>query len=160
MKALISLILAFLLCFSLVACDSIVDDLLEEVESTESDDKTTENTTQKEDETESEEETSKEASSSKNTLKILSDSMSPTFKAGNVIRYENIEDPKELAVGDIIVYWSVIGGERQKVAHRIVNIYDGGEYLIFETKGDNNAVANPLTIHESEIIGKFVEVVK
>jgi stage III sporulation protein AA len=37
----------------------------------------------------------------------------------------------------------------------IENIYDGGSYLIFETKGDNNNVADPLTVHESEIVSVY-----
>ena len=39
--------------------------------------------------------------------------------------------------------------------HRIFQIYDGGNYLIFATKGDNNENEDPLTVHESEVVGIF-----
>ena len=154
MKKFLVLFLSILLCLSLVACDL---SLLEEGE--DSADTTKAESSALDSDTESEE-TTKKVTSSKKTLKIASNSMSPTFKAGNVIRYEDIDDKSTLQVGDIIVYWSIIGGERSKVAHRIVAIYDGDGYLIFETKGDANPVNDELTVHESEIIGKFVEVVK
>ena len=34
-------------------------------------------------------------------------------------------------------------------------IYDGGGYLIFATKGDNSSFGDALTVHESEIVGKY-----
>ncbi|MBQ8338113.1 MAG: hypothetical protein IJY33_03110, partial [Oscillospiraceae bacterium] len=34
-------------------------------------------------------------------------------------------------------------------------IYDGGGYYIFETKGDNNTNVDPLTVHESEVVGQY-----
>ena len=49
----------------------------------------------------------------------------------------------------------MINGERVLNTHRISEIYDGGGYLIFETKGDNNTVADALTVHESEIVGQW-----
>ena len=49
----------------------------------------------------------------------------------------------------------VINGERVLNTHRISEIYDGGNYLIFETKGDNNTVSDALTVHESEIVGQW-----
>lgn len=160
MKKLMALILASILCLCLISCDDILGELVEDNETTDASDTTSEITTVKEDETEKEEETTKKESSKKNTLKILSDSMSPTFKAGDTIRYEKVHDAAELEIGDIIIYWTIIDGERATVASRIVNIYDGGSFLIFETMGDANSVPNPLTIHESEIIGKFAEIVK
>ena len=66
-----------------------------------------------------------------------------------------VKDPSELRKDDIITYWTVINGERVLNTHRIINIYDGGNYLIFETKGDNNTNADPLTVHKSEIVGKY-----
>lgn len=90
-------------------------------------------------------------------LTIQTDSMSPTFRPGQKIWVEEVEHPRELEIGDIITYWTVINGERVMNTHRIVNIYDGGGFLIFETKGDTNSTSDALTVHESEIIGKYVE---
>lgn len=88
-------------------------------------------------------------------LSIQTPSMYPTFKSGDLIIDVGVDDPEDLRTGDIITYWTVIESKKVLNTHRIVNIYDGGGYLIFETKGDNNTDVDPLTVHESEIIGKY-----
>ena len=103
-------------------------------------------------------------------LSIQTDSMYPTIDPGDLVIATGVKDPSALRApgkykdesgnlveyeGDIITYWTIINGERVLNTHRIVNIYDGGGYLIFETKGDNNTTADPLTVHESEIVGQY-----
>ena len=88
-------------------------------------------------------------------LEIQTGSMSPTFTPGDIIICEEV-DPSTLKVGDIITYWTAIGGERVLNTHRIVEIYDGGGYRIFATKGDANTEMDSLTVHESEVVGKYV----
>lgn len=91
-----------------------------------------------------------------NTLKIQSDSMAPTFKAGDTIVYEPVQDPGDLRTGDIIVFWTVISGERVLCAHRIHEIYDDGGGLVFATKGDNNNTVDALSVYGSDIVGKYL----
>ncbi len=86
---------------------------------------------------------------------IQTESMYPTLLPGDLIFDVGVKDPGELRKEDIITYWTVINGERVLNTHRIHEIYDGGGYLIFSTKGDNNTSADPLTVHESEIVGKY-----
>ncbi|MBQ7873785.1 MAG: signal peptidase I [Oscillospiraceae bacterium] len=86
---------------------------------------------------------------------IQTESMYPTLLPGDLIFDVGVKDPGELRKDDIITYWTVINGERVLNTHRIFEIYDGGGYLIFATKGDNNTSADPLTVHESEIVGKY-----
>lgn len=88
-------------------------------------------------------------------LSIQTDSMYPEIKPGDLAIDTAIKDPSKLRNGDIITYWTVINGERVLNTHRIENIYDGGGYLIFETKGDNNQDVDPLTVHESELVGQY-----
>lgn len=88
-------------------------------------------------------------------LSIQTDSMYPELKAGDLAIDSPVKDPSKLRPKDVITYWTVIDGERVLNTHRIENIYDGGGYLIFETKGDNNTNVDPLTVHESEIVGKY-----
>jgi len=88
-------------------------------------------------------------------LSIQTESMYPTLKPGDMIFDVPVKDTGALEIGDVITYWTVIDGERVLNTHRISEIYDGGGYLIFETKGDNNTVADSLTVHESEIIGQW-----
>jgi len=86
---------------------------------------------------------------------IQTNSMSPTLEAGDLAIGTVVGDKSTLRTGDIITYWTVINGERTLNTHRIQGIYDGGGFLIFETKGDNNPTADPLTVHQSEVVGKY-----
>ena len=86
---------------------------------------------------------------------IQTDSMYPVLKPGDLIFDTAVKDASELETGDIITYWTVINGERVLNTHRITEIYDGGGYLIFATKGDNSSFGDALTVHESEIVGKY-----
>ncbi len=88
-------------------------------------------------------------------LSVQTDSMIDTLMPGDLIVDLPVKDPKELRKDDIITYWTIIEGKRVLNTHRIVNIYDGGEFCIFETRGDNNTSADPLTVHQSEIVGKY-----
>ena len=85
---------------------------------------------------------------------VQTDSMYPTIKAGDLIFCTRVKDVKELKVGDVITYWTIIEAERRINTHRINNIYDLG-YLSFETKGDNNTIADELQVHEAEIVGIY-----
>ncbi|MBR6916872.1 MAG: signal peptidase I [Clostridia bacterium] len=88
-------------------------------------------------------------------LSIQTESMYPTLVQGDLVIDKSVSDAKDLKIDDIITYWTVIDGERVLNTHRIYEIYDGGNYLIFATKGDNNDVEDPLTVHESEVVGKY-----
>ncbi len=88
-------------------------------------------------------------------LSIQTKSMYPVLNPGDLIFDVSVKNPDDLKVGDIITYWTVINGERVLNTHNIHEIYDGGGYLIFATKGENNPSADPLTVHESELVGKY-----
>ena len=86
---------------------------------------------------------------------VQTDSMYPILMPGDMIFDTAVKDASELEVGDIITYWTVINGERVLNTHKVHQIYDGGGYLIFATKGENNQTADALTVHESEIVGIY-----
>ena len=86
---------------------------------------------------------------------IQTDSMYPTLMPDDLIIDTKIKNPDDLRPGDIITYWTVINGERVLNTHKIHNVYDGGGYWIFETKGDANTTVDPLTVHESELVGLY-----
>lgn len=86
---------------------------------------------------------------------VQTDSMYPTLKPGDLIIDVAVKDYSELRVGDIITYWTIIEGKRVLNTHKIAGIYDGGDYLIFETKGEKVNQTDSLTVHESEIVGVY-----
>lgn len=86
---------------------------------------------------------------------IQTDSMYDTLKPGDLIVDTAVKNPEKLKKDDIITYWTIIDGERVLNTHRIVEIYDANGYLIFATKGDNNTTVDTLTVHESEVVGKY-----
>lgn len=88
-------------------------------------------------------------------LSIQTDSMYPTLEPGDLIIDFEMKDATKLKRGDIITYWTNINGERVLNTHRIENIYDGGGFLFFETKGDKNTLVDTLTVHEGEIVGVY-----
>ena len=87
-------------------------------------------------------------------LSIQTPSMKPTINDGDLAIATSVK-PEDIRPDDIITYWTVINGERVLNTHRVVNIYDGGGFLIFETKGDANTLVDTLTVHEKEIVGKY-----
>ena len=86
---------------------------------------------------------------------VQTDSMKPFFEQGDLV-IDKAVDPKELKVGDVITYWTVINGYRVLNTHRIVKITDYGNYLYFDTKGDANPVEDTTGVHQNEIVGKYV----
>jgi len=88
-------------------------------------------------------------------VSIQTESMTPTLEPGDLVFLSPVNDPSTLKVGDVITYWTVINGDRVLNTHRIENIYDGGDYLLFETKGDANTAVDAITTHESEVVGVY-----
>ena len=93
------------------------------------------------------------------TFAIQSDSMKPFFSKGDLVIDKTV-DPDTLEVGDVITFWTVIQGERALNTHRIIQIDDNGTFRNFITKGDNNSIEDGLTVHESEVVGKYVGHIK
>ncbi len=80
---------------------------------------------------------------------VLTGSMEPKFYAGDVIvTSSNI---KELDIGDIITYKR----GNANVTHRIVEVFDNGSELQYQTKGDNNNVVDNYLISENDIVGVY-----
>lgn len=91
---------------------------------------------------------------------VQSDSMKPVFEKGDLIIDKAVKDPSTLEVGDIISFWTIIDGQRVLNTHRIVEIEGGDSFIYFYTKGDNNNMIDALTVHESEVVGKYSNRIK
>ncbi len=88
-------------------------------------------------------------------LTVASDSMSPTFRAGDLIIIRKC-DPATLKEGDIVTFHTIINNEFALNTHRITEIQDLGGARSYVTKGDNNELADIHMIADGDIVGKYV----
>lgn len=88
-------------------------------------------------------------------LTVASDSMSPTFRAGDLIIIRKC-DPEMLKEGDIVTFHTIINNEFALNTHRITEIQDLGGARSYVTKGDNNELADIHMIADGDIVGKYV----
>ncbi|MBR4607397.1 MAG: signal peptidase I [Lachnospiraceae bacterium] len=88
-------------------------------------------------------------------LVVLSDSMAPTFNAGDLIIIKEC-DPSKLVEGDIITFHTIIDNVYALNTHRIYSIDDSEGYRIYTTKGDNNAITDKRMILDGDVIGMYV----
>jgi len=88
-------------------------------------------------------------------LSVVSESMSPTFNAGDLIFIQKV-DPDTLQVDDIVTFHTIINNEYALNTHRIVSIDESNGARSYTTKGDNNAIADTHIIANGDIVGKYV----
>ncbi len=92
-------------------------------------------------------------------LSVQTESMSPTFDAGDLIIIKKV-DPATLKEGDIITFHTIILNQYALNTHRIVEISEGGGYRSYVTKGDNNQISDTHIISDGDIVGKYTGRVK
>ena len=97
-------------------------------------------------------------------LTVSSDSMSPTFKEGDLLICDMLTDSEksELEVGDVISFYSDLDGNgvNEINSHRIVrvNYSENGEVQSYTTKGDNtvtNAVEDGTPVRWQYVICRW-----
>ncbi len=89
------------------------------------------------------------------TFSIITDSMSPKLKVGDVILIKE-KKAYEYKVGDIITFNGMSGELKGKiVTHEIVAIKDEEGRKIFYTKGIQN-VSNDPAVYSEQVLGSFV----
>ena len=76
-------------------------------------------------------------------IAILSNSMNPIFKRGDIVIYK---DSKDIIPGNIIAFQY----ENQIIVHRVINI---NEYYI--TKGDANNFIDHIKVKKEDILGIY-----
>ncbi len=89
-------------------------------------------------------------------LVVESDSMAPTFRAGDLIFIKKC-DTSTLKEGDIICFHTIIDNEYALNTHRIQKIEESGDARSYTTLGDNNnGVTDTHIISDGDIVGKYV----
>lgn len=77
------------------------------------------------------------------TLTVLSNSMKPTFQAGDVV-IATAKPPKDVRKGDVIIFTSP--ATKAVTTHRVYRVLHGGDLPTVATKGDNNNAADPFNL--------------
>lgn len=89
-------------------------------------------------------------------LVVKSDSMAPTFSAGDLIFIKKC-DTSPLEEGDIICFHTIIDNEYALNTHRIKSIESVGDARSYTTIGDNNnGITDQHVISDGDIVGKYV----
>ena len=88
-------------------------------------------------------------------MAVRSDSMAPTFYAGDLIFIKKCDTAK-LNEGDVICFHTIIENEYALNTHRIEKIEETEGMRSYTTKGDNNAISDTHIIADGDIVGKYV----
>lgn len=88
-------------------------------------------------------------------LTVLSDSMTPTFRAGDMLVDSPAHGPAtSLAVGDVITFRAV--GSDALITHRIVAVEPGPKGTVaYRTQGDANNVPDPDLVSPERVVGTY-----
>lgn len=89
-------------------------------------------------------------------LIVLTGSMDPTIKAGDLIVTKKV-DAKDVKVDDVISFFDPEGNGSSIVTHRVIGIEideTSGE-IFFRTQGDNNDIADMTPVSEKNLVGRW-----
>ena len=89
-------------------------------------------------------------------LIVLTGSMDPTIKAGDLIVTKKV-DAKDVKVHDVISFFDPEGNGSSIVTHRVIGIEideTSGE-IFFRTQGDNNDIADMTPVSEKNLVGRW-----
>ena len=86
-------------------------------------------------------------------MSVQTDSMAPTFKAGDLIFVKKIDDLNALSKDDVITFYTIIDSSRVLNTHRIVEIKEADGSKSFVTRGDNNMIDDEIPVYPSDIVG-------
>lgn len=84
---------------------------------------------------------------------VLSSSMEPTISPGDVVIVSET-DPTTIAAGDVITYRQSASGT--PITHRVLDVVETENGLVFETKGDANEDPDPKPVDANAVIGTVV----
>ncbi len=87
---------------------------------------------------------------------IVSPSMEDQIEERSYILVKRVEDPKQIAIDDVILFYSddpMLKGQLN--THRVKGII--GDHAEFVTKGDNNPVNDAYTAKADQVVGIYVE---
>lgn len=90
-------------------------------------------------------------------LIVLTDSMYPDIKRGDLI-FSSVVDEGEIAVGDVISFYSPDEDFQTIWTHQVVEIVEIEGKTYYRTKGINNPTEDRLAIPADKVVGKYTGV--
>lgn len=87
-------------------------------------------------------------------LIVLTDSMNPEIKSGDMIICKTAEED-QIAVGDIIAFYDPSSKGSAVVTHRVIEITEKNGELAWRTQGDANNTADTAAVPASKLVGVF-----
>ncbi len=87
---------------------------------------------------------------------VLTGSMEPTIKAGDIIFVKAIE-AADVEIDDVISFFDPAGNGTSVVTHRVKDKKEVDGVIKFQTKGDNNSTEDRLWVSEDALIGEWTE---
>lgn len=87
-------------------------------------------------------------------LIVLSDSMTPTFKAGDILVEKSVDGrADELEVGDVITFH--VPHADELVTHRIVKVNETPNGVSYRTQGDANNMVDRTPVKPENVVGTY-----
>ena len=87
-------------------------------------------------------------------LIVLTDSMYPEIKSGDLIICQTVE-AEDVSEGDVISFFDPAGNGTSIVTHRVMEIVEENGALMFRTKGDNNNTEDKLPVGAQDLVGTY-----
>ncbi len=85
---------------------------------------------------------------------VLTDSMSPDIKGGDLIICKKI-DAKDVTVDMVISFYDPAGNGTSVVTHKVIEVIDENGALFFRTKGINNNDADKKLVPAKNVIAEY-----
>ncbi|BAC14482.1 signal peptidase I SipW [Oceanobacillus iheyensis] len=83
---------------------------------------------------------------------VLSGSMEPGIQTGSVIAVETGGDMTRFQEDDVITFMEE---DSKLVTHRITEVLNNGEHIMYETKGDNNNAADINPVFAENVVAEY-----
>lgn len=90
-------------------------------------------------------------------LIVLTDSMYPDIKSGDIIFCTDIE-AEDVKEGDVISFFDPAGNGTTVVTHKVIERIEEGGKLSFRTQGINNNTADRLPVLAEDVVGRYTGV--
>ena len=87
-------------------------------------------------------------------LIVLSDSMYPDIKAGDLI-ITKVADASEVNIDDVISFYDPASKNSAIVTHKVVDIFEREGKIYFKTKGVNNNIEDRYAVEGDQVIGIY-----